>query len=127
MSVTIDEALVQLNMASPSAEVVAEVTLYMDAANEWVATRVSDTSPTPVKLATLFLLDHLWDMQRGPSTSPVDEETGTPYSFGFAIPNRVLELLAPYMGAGAGAKPSAVSYSFPDAVAFPDPVEWPVA
>lgn len=126
MSITIEEALDQLNVTMSSPDV-AEITLYMDAANEWVATRVSDTSPAPVKVATLILLDHLWETQRGPSSNPVDDETGTPYTFGFAIPNRVLELLAPYMNAGTGAKPASASYSFPDAVAYPDPVEWPVA
>ena len=126
MSITINEALDQLNVSLSSPDV-PEIELYMDAANEWVATRVTDTSPAPVKVATLILLDHLWETQRGPSSNPVDTETGTPYTFGFAIPNRVLELLAPYMNAGTGAKPASASYSFPDAVAFPDPAEWPVA
>lgn len=126
MSVTITEALDQLNVSMGSPDV-AEITLYMDAANEWVATRVSDTSPTPVKVATLILLDHLWETQRGPATSPLVDEMVTVASSGYAIPNRVLELLAPYMAAGIGSRPAAASFSFPDAVAFPDPAEWPVA
>lgn len=126
MSITIEEALDQLNVSMSSPDV-AEITLYMDAANEWVATRVSDTSPAPVKVATLILLDHLWETQRGPATSPLSDEMVTVASAGYAIPNRVLELLAPYMTLGVGSRPAAVSYSFPSAVAFPDPVEWPVA
>ena len=124
MSITLEEALAQLNIDSPDDE--TELGLYIDAANEWVAKRVSDTSPAPVRLATLMLLDHLWETQRGPASNPVDEEMGTPATFGFAVPNRVLELLAPYMSAGSGSKPAASTYSFPDAVAFPDPAEWPV-
>lgn len=122
MSITLDEALAQLNIERGDDD--EEVELYVAAANEWVETRVSDTSPSPVKLATLLLVDHLWATKRGPVGSPVDEDTGTPYTFGFAIPNRVLELLAPYMTAGIGAKPAAATFSFPDAVAHPDPVEW---
>jgi len=124
VTITFDEALSQLNMESP--EDPAELELYVDAANEWVATRVSDTSPAPVRLATLMLLDHLWETQRGPASNPVDDELGTPGTFGFAVPNRVLELLAPYMSAGTGTKPAASTFSFPDAVGHPDPVEWPV-
>lgn len=124
MTITFDEALSQLNMESP--EDPAELELYVDAANEWVATRVSDTSPAPVRLATLMLLDHLWETQRGPASNPVDDELGTPGTFGFAVPNRVLELLAPYMSSGIGAKPAVSTFSFPDAVGHPDPVEWPV-
>lgn len=123
MSITIDQALSQLNMES--VDDAPELELYVDAANEWVATRVSDTSPAPVRLATLMLLDHLWETQRGPASNPVDEELGTPSTFGFAVPNRVLELLAPYMSSGTGTKPAASTFSFPDAVAHPDPVEWP--
>ena len=122
MPITVDEAKTQLNITGSGDE--AELTLYVAAANEWVATRVADTSPSPVKLATLMLVDHLWETQRGPATNPIDE-TGNPYAFGFAIPNRVLELIAPYMTSGFGSKPAASSYSFPDAVAYPDPVEWP--
>ena len=39
---------------------------------------------------------------------------------GYAIPNRVLELIDPYR---VKARPAG---SFPDAVAWPDAVEWPV-
>lgn len=124
MTITFAEALSQLNIVGAPGDP-TELQLYVNAANEWVAKRVSDTSPAPVRLATLMLLDHLWETQRGPASNPVDEELGTPGSFGFAVPNRVLELLAPYMTSGTGRKPAASSYSFPDAVAFPDAVESP--
>jgi hypothetical protein len=123
VTITLADAIAQLNYTP---EDTTELEFYVQAANEWVATRVSDTSPAPVQLATRLLVEHWWDTQRGPvSPNPLDEELGTPYSFGFAIPNRVLELLAPYMNAGVGAKPASATYSFPDAVAYPDPVEWP--
>lgn len=123
MSITFNEAVAQLNYQHGPTDP-TELNLYIDAANEWVAMRVADTSPAPVKLATLLLLDHLWNTQRGGAFTPVDEETGTPYTFGFAVPNRVLELLAPYMARGAGANPASASHAFPDAAGWPDPVEY---
>lgn len=119
MSITLEEAKAQLNVVSDDDD--AEITLYVNAANEWIAERVSDTSPTPVKLATLFLVDHWWASQRGPVGTPLDDESTIINGRAFAIPNRVLELLGPWL---FDAIPSA-NYSFPDAVAFPDPVEWP--
>lgn len=121
MAVTLDEALEHLNITNSDDD--DEVELYVNAANEWIAERVADTSPTPVKLAALFLIGHWWESQRGPVGTPVDD--GSPFTFNgraYAIPNRVLEILGPYL---LDETPSP-SYSFPDAVAFPDPVEWPV-
>ena len=120
MSITVTEAEDQLNITDSDSD--DELTLYVAAANEWIATRVADTSPTPVKLAALFLVDHWWTSQRGPVGTPISDETVFVDGRGFAIPNRVLELLGPYITARA-----TPTYSFPDAVAFPDPVEWPVA
>jgi len=120
VAITLTQALAQLNLPEEPVDP-TELELYVDAANEWVATRVSDTSPAPVQLATLFLLDHLWETQRGPSATPLDVETGLTVGFGFAVPNRVLELLRPYLSSPGP------TGEFPDAVAFPDPVEWPLA
>lgn len=117
--ITLAEALRQLNIDEVPADT-TELDLYVAAANEWVEERVTDTSPAPVKLATLMLLDHLWETQRGPSATPLDVDTGAPTGLGYAVPNRVLELLGPYMTTAA--QPTG---SFPDAVAWPDPVEWP--
>lgn len=120
MTITLDEALEQLNVTSSDDE--DEISLYVDAANEWIATRVTDTSPTPIKLAALFLVDHWWESQRGPVGTPLSDDTVTYNGRGFAIPNRVMELLGPYISGTSGSPVG----SFPDAVAYPDPVEWPV-
>lgn len=124
MAVTIDEVLEQLNMEDAPPDQLGEVSLYMDAANEWISDHVADTFATraTVKLATLFLVEHLWDSsQRGPASAPIaGEDLVTVSGVGYAIPNRVKELLDAYLTT------TAPTYSFPDAVAFPDPAEWPV-
>ncbi|MFG3154229.1 head-tail connector protein [Streptomyces sp. NPDC048219] len=58
--------------------------------------------PPTIKLAALMLLQHLWRTQR-PSRSGALAGGGDDYSvqnpipgFGYAVPNRVLELLQPY-------------------------------
>lgn len=119
MSITLDDALDVLNVPADS-EDLAEIALYVDVVNTWMASRIADTSPSPVTLATLFLLEHLWQSQRGPgSGSPLDgAESVIVGSVGYAIPNRVLELIDPYR---TKASPT---YSFPDAVAYPDPAQW---
>lgn len=121
MSVTLQEALDQLN--DDQSDNLVEVSLYVDAANEWIEARVSDTSPAPVRLATLFLIEHWWQSQRGPASAPFED--GDPIVFNgrsYAIPNRVLEILGPYLLDDT----TTPQFSFPDAVAFPDPAEWPV-
>lgn len=118
MSITIYEAIDHLNLEDDS-EDLDEALLYVNAANEWIATRVTDTSPAPVKLATLFLVGHWWESQRGTASTPLSDETVFVAGVGYAIPNRVLELIDPYRSR------TAPVFSFPDAVAHPDPVEWP--
>lgn len=124
MSVTVEEAARQLNFVAVPADP-TELTLYVAAANEWIATRVADTSPAPVRLATLMLVDHLWSTQRGPiGVSPLDDELSSPSLAGFAIPNRVMELIRPFMVAGGGLPPGPVGV-FPEAECWPDPsVRW---
>lgn len=121
MTVSLEEALDQLNITDSETDL-EEVQLYVDAANEWVATKVTDTTPAPVRLATLFLVDHLWESQRGPAAVPFGEEDLVVASRGYAVPNRVRQLLEPYLAATSRNVPT---YSFPDAVAWADPVEWP--
>lgn len=118
--ITVDDAIDELNITDP-ADMSAELVRYVDAVNQWVATRVSDTTPAYVKIATLLLLDHLWSSQRGPGGGPlaVDDESVTVAGVGYAIPNRVKELLEPVR-----IKTSAMS-SFPAAMSWPDSVEWP--
>lgn len=122
MAVTLDEAIDQLNLEG--SEDLIELQLYVDAANEWIAAKVSDTSvhPSLVKLATLFLIDHLWGSQRGPAGIPgAGDEIVTVSGVGFAIPNRVLELI------DLDLSKTSPTYSFPDAAAWPDSVERPSA
>lgn len=116
MTVTIDEAIDHLNITESEDQV--EVELYVNAANEWVATKVADPSAYAVKLATLFLIQHLWNSsQRGPTAVAIDDEIVTVTGVGYAIPNRVRELLQPYLVQAAPA------YSFPDAAYWPDAAE----
>lgn len=120
MAVTLPEALDQLNIDDSSDELY-EIQLFVNAANEWIATKTSSTprAPSAVKLATLFLIDHLWRSQRGPSGTPLDgDEIVTVSGVGYAIPNRVLELLGVDLN-----RPTPRS-SFPDAAAWPDAVEY---
>lgn len=58
--------------------------------------------PAAIRLATLIILAHMWETQRG-GDSPAsllaggDQDPGFSPGFGFAVPNRAKELLAPYM------------------------------
>jgi hypothetical protein len=121
VAVTVGEALRQLNLDDDLDDIV-ELKLYVDAANEWVAGKVADTSPASVRLATLFLVDHLWGSQRGPVASPTSDDLVFVNSKAYAIPNRVLELLGPYLLSSTTSAPVG---SFPDARSWPDPVEYP--
>jgi len=60
--------------------------------------------PPAVAEAAAVILQHLWETQRGMSSNPRyggAEETVTLPGFGYAIPNRAAELLAPYARVGA--------------------------
>lgn len=123
MAVTVAEASAELNIAVPTGAALTELTIYVNAANEWMGTKVTATQeasyPNLVKLATLFLIDHLWGSQRGPAATPLaDDELVMVRGIGFAIPNRVLELIDAIPG-----RKATPTYSFPDAVAWPDSVE----
>lgn len=52
------------------------------------------TPPAAVKLAAAMLVQHLWEV--GPQRGPAVENEWTPSPIGFALPNRVKELIAPY-------------------------------
>jgi hypothetical protein len=124
VTVTLDEALDQLNIEDASD--VAEIQLYVDAANEWVDRRigvagwVASTEVNTIKLATLFLVDHLWESQRGPAATPLGgDEFVQVASRSFAVPNRVIDLLRD------PSRNAAAAHAFPDACAWPDPAEWP--
>jgi hypothetical protein len=51
--------------------------------------------PAPVSAAARIILDHLWEIQRGPSARPSagGEDTTQMFGMSFAVPNRALELL----------------------------------
>lgn len=117
MSVTLDQALDQLNIRPTSSDV-AEVQLYTDAATEWIDSKVPDTSPTPITLATLFLIEHLWESQRGPASTPLSDEMVEVSGKSYAIPNRVLEMIEPFR---SKARPAG---SFPTATLWPDDTVW---
>lgn len=62
------------------------------------------TAPAAIKLATLIVIEHLWETQRGAGTPASllaggddDSEAGASFGFGFAVPNRAKELLRPYL------------------------------
>jgi hypothetical protein len=53
--------------------------------------------PDAVRLATLIIAGHIWDLQRGTSPSALQGEEPEPQmGLGYAIPNRATDLLAPY-------------------------------
>jgi hypothetical protein len=65
----------------------------------YVAGRTS--VPAAVRAATLIIAAHLWDLQRGTSPSALAQEDYGGAGFhqvglGYAIPNRAMDLLAPY-------------------------------
>lgn len=59
------------------------------------------TVPSDLLFATKELVRHLWQTQRGNMVLP-DANFDTPTVVGFALPNRVLELLAPYQQIAVG-------------------------
>lgn len=124
MSVTIEDAADHLKLLPGDAEGIARLQPFVDAANDWIASKAPDTTPAAVvDLATKFLIEHWYESQRGPSAVVVGEEVVYVDGRGYAIPNRVAQLL----GLGAPSSPSGAS-SFPDARGWPDPVErcwWP--
>lgn len=55
--------------------------------------------PEAIRVAALIIAEHLWKTQLGnvPSALPTEEFTTAPFGLGYAIPNRAIELLAPYL------------------------------
>lgn len=97
-----------------------ELQFWLDVATEWMGTQVSDLTPSPVQGAIRVLVAHLWDTQRGPAGTPLDDnELETVSGYSFAIPNRVKELIAPYMKSRTASAPVG---SFPPAASWPDAV-----
>lgn len=119
MAVDLDQTRLHLNYDDPTdTDDDAELEFFIAAANEWVAEKVSDTTPTPVQLGTLELIRHWWETQRGPAAGDLDPDGGLGIR-GFSIPTRVTELLQPWLTGTATGSPV---YSFPDAATWPDAV-----
>lgn len=62
-----------------------------------------DTAPAALTLAAAIIVAHLWETQRGTNSNTGYSANSEPGNindvapgFGFAVPNRALELLAPY-------------------------------
>jgi hypothetical protein len=54
--------------------------------------------PPAISLASKIIIQHLWETQRGPSAQPgVGGDEMAITLAGFAVPNRALEVLAPYL------------------------------
>ena len=75
----------------------------------WTVTYTAGRGAVPptIKLAALILLQHLWRTQNGAAhgAGPADDYSVTEPipGFGYAVPNRVLQLLEPYKrGPGIG-------------------------
>lgn len=71
---------------------------------EWIATYTAGLADVPanLSLATLIIVGHLWETQRGRSQRPglLSPEDGTAPLAGFAIPNRAAELMAAHLMPG---------------------------
>lgn len=116
---SLDAAKAHLNAEDSDDD--AEIAWYLSVAIDWVTKKVSDITPTPVKMAILEVVRHLYDTQRGPGATPLDPDGGGDAaigSFDFLTVPRVRELLGPYL-----LQPTPVG-SFPDARVWPDQIEW---
>lgn len=58
----------------------------------------TDEVPADLRLAALLLVEHLWQTQRGDQGPTLDglDAVSPDFRSSFALPNRVLEILAPY-------------------------------
>jgi hypothetical protein len=119
MAITLDDAKTQLNIELDNYDDDTELTFYVNVANEWMADEVADPTSYRAQLATRLLVAHWWETQRGPAGS--FDEAGGEGGAGtwFSIPNKVRELLPEKQAAA-----TTPVGSFPDAVAWPDPVEY---
>lgn len=123
MSVTVDQALDQLNFEDTEPDTV-KLELFVDAANDWVESKVTDSAPPSIStLATLLLIQHWWERsQRGTNPPAASDPYADIEGRTYAIPNEVRELLDGYLSGSVRPSPTG---EFPDAVSWPDPVEWP--
>jgi hypothetical protein len=111
VAVTLSDAKLHLNIEATDHTDDTELQFFVDVAVEWVSKRVPDLMPAPVRLATLELVRHLWDTQRGPAVGSLDDAPTPRVGTSYAVPNRVTELLAPYMLGPIDSQPWAGSVS----------------
>lgn len=101
-SLTVNGQAVTYTLNGP-AGLLTGVTAVGDLSVSYTAGR----SPVPeaIRVAALIIAEHLWKTQLGnqPTTGvyPAEDELNVSAGFGYAIPNRALELLRPYMLAPA--------------------------
>lgn len=86
-----------------------QLQLHLDAAVEHVQKRCGSHAPTAVpaslRLAVLIIAAHLWELQRTPGARTQlygGSGVSTPLPRGYAIPNRAVELMAPYRTRAVG-------------------------
>lgn len=119
MAITLDEAKTHLNIPLTYLDDDTELELFVDAANEWIAAEVTDDTTAVARLATRMLVAHWWQTQRGPAGGSFGDDGDGSRGAWFSIPNKVRELLQEKHAAA-----STPQGSFPDAVAWPDSVEY---
>ena len=115
MAITIDDAKAHLNKTTDDDDV--ELLFFVNAANEWMAAEVGDTTSYTVQLATRMLVAHWWETQRGPAGNPIDGDDAERRGSWFSIPNKVRELLQSKHSTATTPR-----YDFPDVAGWPDQV-----
>lgn len=120
MAITLEDAKTQLNIPLMDTSDDAELTFYVNAANEWIEAEVGavDAALYTSQLATRMLVAHWWDTQRGPAGgNPLDSDEAGSRGVWFSIPNKVRELLR-----SKQATATTPQYEFPASASWPDPV-----
>jgi len=78
--------------------ILSDLTTLSDSVVTYVAGRT--VVPDAIRLATLIIAGHLWNLQRGSSSPSTglqgDDDLQVENGLGYAIPARALDLLAPY-------------------------------
>ncbi len=119
MAITLADAKAHLNIPSDEHDDDVELEFFVNVANEWIEEEVADPDSYRAQLATRMLVAHWWETQRGPAGGVLDDGGGAAPGSWYSIPNKVKELLPEKHSAA-----STPQGSFPEAVAWPDPVEY---
>ncbi len=124
MLISLADVKAQLNKSPGVTVDDAELRDYIEAASAVVEHRigaVADPVPAAVRIATAIIVQHLWRTQNGPGRArgQVDDLAAVPGA-GYALPNRALELLAPFEEAHRKRRRVGAPV-----FSFPAPVPWP--